>query len=747
MANPLAQKQFYEFGPFRLDADAPLLLRSGELAPLPPKALDLLVVLVGRRGRLVPKDELISAVWPDTFVEESNLTHHISVLRKTLGSLENGQEYVETVPKRGYRFAGPVREVPRDGQPADIGPRLVSDTQPSADENPEVHVVARPAVAPRKPASSVWYVTGALLLVTALAMAVLLSRKQQPQSGPIRFIVTAPEKTAFAPSTPVISPDGTRLAFVASSEGHSSLWIRSLDSVAAQPLSGTEGAFYPFWSPDGRFIGFFAQGKLKKIGAAGGPVQTLCTSPGFGAGATWNRDGAIIFAGTANPLRRVSAAGGVPAPVGWRSDSRPIHTYWWPYFLPDGRHFLYLSKGQRSGDSGIYVGSLDMSAPPDLDPKQSIALVTTNAGAVYVPSSDGRGGHLLFLRDGTLMAQRFDAGPLKMTGDPFPVVEQMGGGDTSAVPPFSVSQTGVLAYRTGGGGPTTRLVWFDRTGQELGWAGAADAFSHPSLSPDEKRILLELPESKSARPDIWMIDSLRGATSRLTFDSATHKEPLWSIDGNRVIFESNPGGVWQISQIPVAETGREEVLVQSRNWIIPTGILDNRFLVYHEQDPKTKWDIWVLPLTGDRKPAPFLQTPFSESHGQFSPDGRWMAYESNESGRWEVYVQSFPASGAKWLVSTGGGVQPRWRRDGKELFYLSLDETLMAVGVKPASPFEAGRPKTLFHLRPRGGSVLVTQRSFEYDVSRDGQRFLINTSAEQVNTAPITVVLNWTPKS
>ena len=293
---------------------------------------------------------------------------------------------------------------------------------------------------------------------------------------------------------------------------------------------------------------------------------------------------------------------------------------------------------------------------------------------------------------------------------------------------------------------TTRLAWFDRTGKEQGSAGAADEFSHPKLSPDDKRVVFELPDPKSGSPAIWMLDLSRGATSRLTFHPAAHKAPVWSADGSHVIFSSNRDGAYQILQTPAAGTGKEELLIQSQNWMLPAGVLDGRFLVYHEQVPKMKWDIWVLPLTGDRKPGPFLQTPFSESHGQFSPDGRWMAYESDESGRFEVYVQSFPAGGAKSMISNSGGAQPRWRRDGKELFYLDLEEKLMAVDVKAASTFEAGRPRALFQTRGRLGSVAVTQRSFQYDVSGDGQRFLINTPAEEANTSPITVVVNWKPK-
>jgi DNA-binding winged helix-turn-helix (wHTH) protein len=620
MSIPLPRKHFLEFGEFRLDPDGPLLLRSGERVPLTPKTLDVLVVLVGRRGSLVTKEELVSTVWPDTFVEESNLTHHISVLRKTLGSFEDGHEYIETIPKRGYRFAGPVREGPEARLP-DAGPRLVRQME-TAEDQPVAHVSGKP----------VGYLAAAaaLILLAALALAVFLSRKPQVESREIQFSVTAPAGATFAPSPPAISPDGTRLAYVVTSEGRSQLYIRALDSVTAQPLPGTDGAAHPFWSPDGRFIGFFAQQKLKKIDVRGGVVETLCQT-GFAFGGTWNRDGVILFARTTHPLQRVSALGGTPLPLTSPEESGATHwAFWWPFFLPDGHHFLYYARARSSGDSGIYVG--DLAAPDGLVVKQANRLVSTNAGAVYMVSGNGGAGYLLFMREGTLMAQSLDPNAVTLRGDPFPVVEQMGGADTSSLPRFSASATGVLVYRASGAGLTTRLAWFDRGGGELGSVEAADEFAHPALSPDGRRLAVELPDPKSGQPQIWTLDLSRGANSRLTFNSASNKSPVWSADGKRVIFGSQGNGAYKIMQTQADGTGKEELLFQSANWLLPTDILQDRLLVYHEQDPKMRWDLSLLPLTGDRKQAPFLHSRFSESHGQFSPYGRWMAYESDESG-------------------------------------------------------------------------------------------------------------------
>ena len=588
--------------------------------------------------------------------------------------------------------------------------------------------VAMPAFAPRwfkRRELIAWAVAGIAILIAAVALTISNFRRPPTETRAVRLFINPPEKASFGSFA--ISPDGLRLAFAATdASGKTLLWIRPLDSINAQPLSGTEEATLPFWSPDSRFIGFFAAGKLKKIEVTGGPPQTLCNTP-FARGAAWNRDGVIIFTpNTLAPLYRVSAAGGEPTPVTTLDKSRQETSHRWPYFLPDGRHFLYTVLGAPES-RGIYVSSLDA--------KENRRLLNVgNSDVAYAPP-----GYLLFRREATLMAQAFDADKLQLSGDPFPIAEQIGY-NPSFQTFFSVSQTGVLAYSSGGSGKT-QLAWIDRGGKQIGLVGQPGTYLRPSLSPDEKRVAVDDVDSQG-NSDIWLIELGRGNPSRFTFDPAIEWIPVWSPDGSRIVFASNREGVLNLYQKPASGAGKEELLLKTDLAKAPTDwSTDGRFIVYGVIDPKTKWDVWVLPLFGDQKPVPFLQTEFNERSGRFSPDGRWIAYASDESGTYQVYVQSFPTSGGKWQVSTNGGSFPAWRRDGKELFYVSEDKKIMAVEVKgEGATFERGAPKVLFDLRVR--SFIDAQARFA--VTADGQKFLVNNTIGETASAPIAVVLNWT---
>ena len=579
-------------------------------------------------------------------------------------------------------------------------------------------------------------------LLAALPFALAYWRRAPVDEQVIKLSILPPEKAIIPGALPAmaLSPDGRRLAFVASSEGQDLLWVRSLDSLSAQALPGTEGALNaspPFWSPDSRFIGFFAGGKLKKIDPSGGPSQTLCDVPAVSRGgswaesrgASWNRDGVILFApGGTGPLYRVSAAGGEPTQVTALDQSRFEVTHRWPSFLPDGRHFLYFARSGKAESTGVYVGSLDG--------KETKRLLSTATNAVYAPP-----GFLLFMRKETLMAQAFDAGKLQLTGEPSPVAEHVAFNPGLGVAAFSVSETGVLAFRTGGG-QINQPRWFDRAGKQTGALGAAGLYFTVALSPDEKRAAVDLTDNQTGMTDLWLFDLLqRGVPSRFTTDPANDADPLWSPDGSSIVFSSSREGVFNLYQKAASGVGSEEVLLKSSEDKVPDDwSADGRFIVYETLNQKTKSDLWVLPMSGDRQPFPFLQTEFNEQQAQFSPDGKWIAYTSDESGASEVYVQTFPASGGKWRVSTGGGVQPRWRRDGRELFYIAADQKLMAVDVKLGATFEAGVPKVLF------GTRVPTLRNFRnhYAVSADGQRFLINSTIEETSSTPISVVVNWT---
>ena len=568
-----------------------------------------------------------------------------------------------------------------------------------------------------------------IALLAALPFVILYFR-QAPSATPAatRFVIHPPAKTYYGGSF-AVSPDGRRIVARVNSEGKVLLWVRALDSLTMQPLAGTEDSSFPFWSPDSRFIGFFSKGKLRKIEFTGGPAQMLCDAPDA-RGGTWNADGVIVFAPKgADVLYRVSAGGGTPAPLTTLDASRKEISHYHPRFLPDGRHFIYLANSPQPESAGIYVGSLDKQEPK--------RLVSSDASAEYALP-----GYLLFLRERTLMAQGFNADKLEVTGEAFSVAEQvdrLGGGARFAL--FSVSQTGVLTYRTGLS-DSAQLTWFDREGKPLGTVGPPGGYNSPWLSPDEKRVAFNRQEPQGGGPDIWLIDIARGNLTRFTFDPAGDQSPIWSHDGSRIVFGSDREGVLNLYQKAASGAGNDEALLKSdhpktaNDWSA-----DGKFILYQTGGQST--DIWVLPLSGDQKPFPFLQTEFNEGWSRFSADGRWIAYSSNESGSWQVYVQSFPASGGKWMISTDGGAQPQWRRDGKELFYISSDRKLMAVDVKGnGSTFEASVPKALFDLRVQT-PALPGPRNF-YIAAADGKRFLVTSVSEDRLTTPTTVLMNWT---
>jgi eukaryotic-like serine/threonine-protein kinase len=552
-------------------------------------------------------------------------------------------------------------------------------------------------------------------------------RHQSDSAAAMRFTIPPPEKTAFAGSV-AISPDGTRLAFVAaSSDGKKLLWVRPLASVTAQSLPGTEGASYPFWAPDSRFIAFFASGKLKRIDIVGGLPQTLGDAPD-GRGGTWNREGIIVFAPSPGAgLRRIFAAGGKAAPLTNLDATRRETSHLWPHFLPDGRHFVYLATTAKRETDAIYLGSLDSAKRKHL--------LNGNSNAAYASL-----GYLLFWRDGALTAQRFDSRKTEVIGEAFPISQTIKHYAAISHAYFSISANNTLVYLSGA--PKTQLMWFDRGGRLISAASPEGKYDSFSLSPDGKRVAAGDADPRNNTFDIWLLELARGNASRFTFDSSDDSYPVWSPDGRRIVYSSNREGLFNLYQRASSGAGSEDILFQSDSRKYPTDwSRDGCFLIYITEDPATKWDLWVLALDGARKAAPFARTGFDELQGKFSPDGRWIAYVSEESGIWEVYVEPFPVTGSKWKISTTGGADPFWRRDGKELFYLAADKKLMVVEVKTDSAsFDAGIPKPLFGTRVTG----LTDSRNHYVVTPDGKQFLVNTVIEDATVCPINVVVNWT---
>ena len=574
-----------------------------------------------------------------------------------------------------------------------------------------------------------WIALTGILFLAALALTILHFRGGSASVPANKFSILPPEKTfLMAGQAPLISPDGRILAFVAmDASGRSLLYLRPFNSVSAQPLAGTDGAILPFWSPDSRSLGFFAEGKLKKIEVAGGQPTTLATAPNARGGA-WNREGVIIFCPTPPaPLYRISASGGEAAAINTVDMAKGDNPRWLPSFLPDGRHYLY-STSVGTAQRDIRIGSIDSN--------ESKLLLTSHSHVVYTPP-----GFLIYRREATLVAQPFDATKLVVTGDPMPVAEGVGFDATSYQGFFSVSDNGVLAYHSGAAGKT-QFTWMDRTGKQLGVVGEPADQGDLQLSPDEAQLAFHKVDFQTGTINIWLIELARGTSSRFTFEHTIDFGPVWSPDGSRIVFATLRDGPPNLYQKVSNSGGNDEPLLKNFVPKIPFDwSRDGRFLIYGIIDPKTRWDLWTLPLDGDKKPVPFLQTDADERQAQFSPNGRWVAYMSNELGRNEVYIRPFPVAAGKWQISIGGGEQPRWRRDGKELFYLSGDHKLMAVEVGTDSPtFSHSGPVALFVTRVGG----IDTPGDYYAVTADGQRFLLNNLVAEAAYTPITIVQNWT---
>jgi Tol biopolymer transport system component len=564
-------------------------------------------------------------------------------------------------------------------------------------------------------------IAAALLAISTLSLAVVHFREaagQPTERRAVRFSVSAASPSGdFA-----FSPDGRLLAYVGGSEDDTRLWIQALDSLTPRSLAGTEGAESPFWSPDSRFIAFGAKGKLRKVAVSGGPVHTLCDARVV-LGGTWNRDDVIVFTpDNRTPLFRVPAAGGEPTPVTTLDRSQGQNTHRWPHFLPDGGRFLYLARSPRPDQSGIYVGSLDSPAVT--------RVLSAESKVAYAQP-----GYLLFVRDKALLAQPFDATALRIEGDPVQVLEDVRYSRSDSYASVSISEHGELAYQTTAAVPRSNLAWFNRTGQPLESVSTLHDADDPSISPDGKRVAVT--RSTGSLKDIWIVDLARG-NSRVTADPSVEFTPIWSPDGHSIVFASNRDGPSDLYRTAASGAGRAEPLLNSSAVKHPTDwSLDGRTIVYDVDDPKTSWDLWTLPVGGGAA-TPFLQTEFAEGFGRLSPDSRWMAYVSDESGTNEVYIRPFPPSTGKWKISTAGGTVPRWRRDGKELFYIAPDGTLMSVSVQAASMFLASLPKVLFKTR------MSQNGEWGYDISPDGHRFAISMAVGDSTPAPITIILNWT---
>jgi eukaryotic-like serine/threonine-protein kinase len=607
------------------------------------------------------------------------------------------------------------------------------------------HGSEAPIAAPAKvvvkttPVSKIaWGIAGVSLLA-AVALAAAFFLRPSATVHPIRSFISPPEKVTFAfdglAGGPVLSADGTRLAFPGvDTSGKEALWVRPLDSLSAQRLEGTEGATFPFWAPDSRQIGFFQDGKLKKIDVTGGPAVALCDLAD-GRGGTWNRNDVIVVSAgqLKGGLVSIPAAGGTPTSLPVREGNGSAFSNRWPSFLPDGKHFIYLSgdlTATGTSNLGIYVA--------ELGSKDQTFLVQADSEALYAPP-----GYLLYLRGSTLMAQPFDAGSQKLKGEAFPVAEQVTSPQLFRLGYFTVSQTGLMVYQTGAPASASQFTWFDAMGKPGEAVSSPGIQQEPVLSSDGHRLAYIASESGGKNTDVWILDLARGVRTRFTFGPSLADSPVWSPDGSKIVYAIIEKGKGDLYVKNASGAGNAELLFQSdANKSPDDWSRDGRYILFTALDPqgKTKYDLWALPLFGDRKPFAVVQTEFEEPIGMFSPDVKWVAFESNESGNFEVYLSPFPTGGAKWQVSQGGGVQPIWNRDGKTLYYLAPGGRMMAVNIaEKGAAVEIGTPQQLFQT-PMADSDAFGRA---YAVAPDAKRFLVEKSG-QIATFPLTLVANWT---
>lgn len=583
--------------------------------------------------------------------------------------------------------------------------------------------------------SRVWIPVTILVLLAAFVIFGIRKPREMPV---LKLSILPPDKAALDASGAIaLSPDGRLLAIAAKAEqGWNSIWIRAMNSVDPQLLAGTKEGQEPFWSPDNRRLGFFSRGKLQVMKIDGGPPQVLCeASEPYGG--SWNRDGVILYSpSSAKEIYQVHADGADPKPVTTLDPARQEISHRWPYFLPDGRHFLYTARSKQRDNNGIFVASLNPGEPQRL-------LLADDSRVEYAPP-----GYLLFAREKQLMAQPFDAASLTIKGEAYPVADHVGYDAFTGNALFSASPGRTLLF-VAMDGLNTQLVWYDRHGKRLAAVDPPAEYHEPSFSPDQSRVVVTRVDQEAANNDLWIGELESGSFSRFTFNPSNEFTSLWSPDGSQIAFSSNRGSAFGLYRKLANGAGNDVLLLNSNDKILPDDwSADGRTILYEELNPRTRFDLWFLPLSGSRKPQPFLQSDYNETHAQFSPDGKWIAYTSDETGRPEVYLQNSPlrsntggsAPTGKWQISTNGGDQVRWRQDNKELYYLSADRKVMAVEIQTDPAFQKGVPAPLFAARVTYNPL--GERN-QYLASADGQRFLINTPLGENKATAITAFFNW----
>jgi Tol biopolymer transport system component len=611
-----------------------------------------------------------------------------------------------------------------------IGDARIALEEPDDEAESSVEVAAAPQSRPRL----AWAVA-ALLAVATLALAAALGLRNEPPPRLVHSAIPAPPDTVFHldplnPGAAVLSPDASKIVFSARREsGEYSLYLRSLDEGEARPLAGTDKGHYPFWSPDSQWIGFVAGGKLKKIKAAGGPALTICDAPD-GKGGSWNEDGVIVFAPeSGTPLHRVAAVGGESTPITELNHEASDNSHRLPRFLPDGHHLLYYARS-ASGDpqSVVRVIGLDEGG-------SGRDLVTSPASARFAA------GHLFFAREGMLMAQAFDPDALEFTGDAFPIAEDIVVRPLTGAGVFSATDDGTLLYQTGSRDEGDIIQWFDRQGLPLEQVGNEGYYDQITLSPDGATAALVVRDSAVGSNDIWLLEMATGLRTRFTFDRANDIYPVWSPDGESILFVSRRDGTSGLYRKSVGGTGEVELVFTSEVDMYPTSWSpDGRYIAFDRQGEGTGADVWILDLENGPTAELFYQSGAEDGASFFSPDGRWLAFWSQESGRGEIYVTPFPGPGRRWQVSQDSGTWLQWSRDGREIFFQDESGALKVVSVDGrGETFTIGRAEDVM---PMAGSTLA---GIMFSISPDGQRILAGDTNNGVQEDSLDLLIGWDP--
>jgi eukaryotic-like serine/threonine-protein kinase len=759
MKEPSPNLSGYRFGVFEVDLRAGEIRKNGLKIKLQEQPFQVLTFLLQNSPNLVAREDLRKRLWDeDTFVEfDHGLSNAIGRIREALGDSADIARFIETLPKRGYRFIVPVEEIATaQDSPARVNgskgngaqseglPPKVDRPQANADHLMTTALSRR--IWPRIANEEILRGTGeagavlvrknrarplqlalvGFLAIAAIALLIgfLQYSTRPPRQAITRFVVALPPTDQpIDYEGEALSPDGSYLVYVASHGSDGQLYLRSISRFESTPIPGTEGAYNPFFSPDGQSVGFAAKGALKKVSLSGGAPLTLCSASDI-RGATWAPDGTIIFApSTGSGLYRVSASGGTPMPLTVPDRKKGDVSHRWPEILPDGKALLFT----------IWAGAESRVSLLSLETGEQRVLIEGGTYPQYVPP-----GYIIYAREGGLLAVTFDLKRLQVTGAPVSIIEGVSMNPTNGETAFSVSADGSLAYvpRVSGRDKRT-LHWVDRKGVSQTISAPQRGYRAVRLSPDGLRLAAGI---RDTNPGLWIYELDHGTLTRLT-TSVLNPYAIWTPDGNRVTFRSAISNPFNLAWMPINGNGVEEHLITGEGLPIPgSWSPDGQVLAFAEQDPTTGWDIWVLKLDGDRKPRPFLQTASNEGGATFSPDGRWLAYQSDESGRNEIYVGSFPVAGRKWPISTEGGTEPLWAKNGRELFYRNGDK-MMAAAVETKPSFAAGKPKLLFKGDYVGGPFSFWPN---YGVTPDSQRFLMLKAAEpETYASQINVVLNW----